>query len=879
MTRSTMHGWARFYAGLGWHVFPLVPGTKSPFKGSEGSKEATTDLAQIDKWWSAHPEANIATRPSSAGFYVYDVDPRNGGSESHAALESLHGPVGSPLTVDSPGGGFHAYMLAPQDPTKVYETQPAPGVDGKYNGYAVLPPSLHPNGRRYAWRDGVLPGAAQATAIPQWLVREKRKPQLRREGDRVGNKDDLGRIEQALSGRDPEDYRSWIEAIASIKHWEDTTPDAEGLGFEVCRQWSAQSPKHDDGQFEDKWGTWDSFKDGARTVGSLFHEAGMTAAQRAPDAGAVFSSFPPVVASPPQPIRWTTEPVAEFKGSRDPVELVTRLMAVREGEVAAVWNDPARVHEALNWAAWVSGSNCEAVLGMLQLRPGFQENEQLRSWISHCCATCTSWDTVGKLTAEQVAAGALRVEVDDGKWVSAERSLRNALPSVPGLFKRDGELVFVDERGRIGRHNVHTLSSDIEAVVRLEKGGKGSPAKMPEGLAKRILDRSNYPAVGEIRAAVPLSVVRPDGSVAFEQGLDAATGLYVVTGGRPAQVLAPEALREAVSRVWQPFSLFPYADEAAKATTFAAMLTSVSRAAMGSAPAFIVNAQTPGTGKTLLSEAVLSLTGERVGAVNIKEDKAEQGKQITAILDTGPLTVLFDNVIGQLKATSDLCSALTSPVYTSRILGQSKTISLVNRAVWFLNGNNVTVVGDMNRRILPINLDSGENPERRRFEFDPTQVVRENLESLRSDLINILATYRANGMATQALDGLASFEQWNRLVRGCVLWLGWADPLMAMQAQQAQDPVTAKMGLLMAAWEQRFGTGSRTVREATLEGLEPALHTLWGEAMDAICTDGSGKQNPNRLAYFLRDIQGRKHGGKSFRAERTRENLNKWQLE
>lgn len=57
----------------------------------------------------------------------------------------------SPMRVLSPGGGYHDWLVAPNDPSVRYSGAPAQGVDGKYNGYVALPPSLHPNGKRYEW--------------------------------------------------------------------------------------------------------------------------------------------------------------------------------------------------------------------------------------------------------------------------------------------------------------------------------------------------------------------------------------------------------------------------------------------------------------------------------------------------------------------------------------------------------------------------------------------------------------------------------------------------------------------------------------------------------------------------------------------------------
>ena len=51
---------AVYYVGeFGLAVFRLVPGTMIPFKDSHGYKDATTNITQIEEWWTQTPEANI----------------------------------------------------------------------------------------------------------------------------------------------------------------------------------------------------------------------------------------------------------------------------------------------------------------------------------------------------------------------------------------------------------------------------------------------------------------------------------------------------------------------------------------------------------------------------------------------------------------------------------------------------------------------------------------------------------------------------------------------------------------------------------------------------------------------------------------------------
>ena len=63
------------YARKGYPVFPCSENTKIPFKNTNGSKDATTDLDKITEWWSKFPNANIAMLTGSiSGLYVVDID-------------------------------------------------------------------------------------------------------------------------------------------------------------------------------------------------------------------------------------------------------------------------------------------------------------------------------------------------------------------------------------------------------------------------------------------------------------------------------------------------------------------------------------------------------------------------------------------------------------------------------------------------------------------------------------------------------------------------------------------------------------------------------------------------------------------------------------
>lgn len=155
------------YASRGWPIFPCRRRGKEPLV-SGGFKAATTDPATVRAWWRRWPDANIGLatgRPS--GVVVLDVDPRNGGDEALLALPPL------PATVEclTGGGGRHVYFRWPGFEVRCRSNAFGPGLDMKGDGgYVLLPPSVHPSGRRYEWELSSHLDEVPIAAMPDWLL-------------------------------------------------------------------------------------------------------------------------------------------------------------------------------------------------------------------------------------------------------------------------------------------------------------------------------------------------------------------------------------------------------------------------------------------------------------------------------------------------------------------------------------------------------------------------------------------------------------------------------------------------------------------------------------------------------------------------------------
>lgn len=82
---SSLREAALLYASKGWAVFPLQPRGKEPLT-AHGFKDATTEAHQVEAWWDMWPDANVGLACGASGFFVIDVDIRNGGDTNLSAL-------------------------------------------------------------------------------------------------------------------------------------------------------------------------------------------------------------------------------------------------------------------------------------------------------------------------------------------------------------------------------------------------------------------------------------------------------------------------------------------------------------------------------------------------------------------------------------------------------------------------------------------------------------------------------------------------------------------------------------------------------------------------------------------------------------------------
>jgi hypothetical protein len=483
-----------------------------------------------------------------------------------------------------------------------------------------------------------------------------------------------------------------------------------------------------------------------------------------------------------------------------------------------------------------------------------------------------------------------------------DQALEALIAADVGVYQRAQSLVrVIQESGRPSKGIVRAQGTPIITTIgdsallellsdsadwigfKKTKVGRIAEATHPPKWARDVLlARGTWPGLPWLEGVISSPTIRADGSILGSAGYDPASGLLFDPMGAtfPAIPARPtrEDARNALFEIAEPFAEFPFADQnVGLSGAIAAVLSIIARHAFGGpVPMFAIRSTTPGSGKDLMVCAICVIaTGRepaRTTAPRGKEADAEWRKRILAHALAGDSAILIGNVEGALGAPT-LADTLTKTSITERLLGVNRNLTVPMFASWFATGNNLTFRGDLARRVIPVDLDprvehpedrAGPAPDRRWTHPDLLDYVGHERPRLVSSALTLLRAFHVAGHPEHGKPLKGSFEAWDRLIRGAVIWAGAADPLVACQAvrEEGDADLDALRGAL-ACWCQAFGTETITAAHAVKEAriredgeLVTVLATLAG--CEVMHLDGRA------LGNALRRVQGRIVGGLRF---------------
>lgn len=457
----------------------------------------------------------------------------------------------------------------------------------------------------------------------------------------------------------------------------------------------------------------------------------------------------------------------------------------------------------------------------------------------------------------------------------------------PYLFVRGSAATRImrDEAGRprtdvLKADSMKHVLSQVATWVRPSNDDPPRPPKNahpPVEVAKDLLVRQ-WGELPTLTALVEAPCLRPDGTLLTQPGWDEATGLWldphrklevphVLDNPSDADIAAALHLLQD-----QLLAEFEFVDAASKANALALILTTALRPAIGGLiPMALINAPVAGTGKTLLASIAARIaTGRPAGLTSAPTgDDEELRKRLTALLIAGQSLVVFDNVASTLSSHV-LAQALTSDVWTDRVLGASKVVDLPQRAVWVATGNNLQLGGDLARRCYPILLDpKTAQPWRRHFRRpDLDSWVLDNRGQLLAAALTLGRAWFARGRPDGGAPQWGTYQRWATTLSGILTTAGVHEFLGNLHGlYDAADLETAGWQRVLAYWHEQFGEAPHRVSELGLAlsqaqdlDLPPSIASALGYAPDLATSR-------TRLAARIRAVQGRRFDESNLRIE------------
>jgi hypothetical protein len=401
-------------------------------------------------------------------------------------------------------------------------------------------------------------------------------------------------------------------------------------------------------------------------------------------------------------------------------------------------------------------------------------------------------------------------------------SLLLASNRTPWLYRYAGIPTWVvpDDEGRpvaatLTEERLRHMLARLADWRRMNAKGELVPAPPPTAVVKSVLATPD-PGLPVLVGIVNTPVFGRNGTLLTAPGYHPDAKLLYVPA--PGFEVPPISARPTTADVAAARELicdellgdFPFVSPAERAHAVALLLLGFLRGMVdGPTPLHLIEKPSPGTGATLMVDAVATiLTGAGASVMTEGRDDDEWRKRVTAKLRQVPTILLIDNLRLKLDSSA-VAAALTAPFWEDRILGQSEMARLPIRCLWIATGNNPEFSNEMARRLVRIRLDANvERPWQRSGFRHPDLMtwVRANRARLVAACLTLCQAWIADGRP-RGTRTVGSYENWAHVLGG-VLEVGCIDGFLGNleQMMEASDTEGAAWNGFIAAWWDRFGT-------------------------------------------------------------------------
>ena len=403
-----------------------------------------------------------------------------------------------------------------------------------------------------------------------------------------------------------------------------------------------------------------------------------------------------------------------------------------------------------------------------------------------------------------------------------------------------------------------------------DKEGNERRTEPPEKLLKFVRSIITKQDFAPLAGTVETPTLRKDWSLLDKPGYDPQSKLFYDPGQakfpaipvKPTKVDAYHAL-ELFTGERGILHDFEFSDGKAepkglsRSIAMAMLLTSVCRRALPTAPAFVINAHRPQSGKTTLGHMTGAIaTGRIIAARPWPTNEYQREQTLAMAFESGDPVLLYDNLATTNPfGGSSAELAVTSSLFECRRLGSNSgkdRLVAPTNALLIATGNHVTIGTDMvEGRTLMCNIYPEKPFQSRAGSFlyrFPLDHVRTNRPQLVAALLTIL---RGFAVAPDKPEPTKfRYREWGDLVACAVRWLGMPDPILAEQRSRVTDPLLEIQEEFTRAWCIQF-SGEWVKTEQIIH--DPKMATIVTGWLD---------MQPDRLTWktltpFLRDLVGK----------------------
>jgi hypothetical protein len=216
---------------------------------------------------------------------------------------------------------------------------------------------------------------------------------------------------------------------------------------------------------------------------------------------------------------------------------------------------------------------------------------------------------------------------------------------------------------------------------------------------------------------------------------------------------------------------------------------------------------------------------------------------------------------------------LTATEWEGRILGKSESITIPQRAVFILPGNNVQLSGDIPRRCFWIRLDAKTSRPYLRDGFRHPNLetyVKKHRGELLAALLTLARSWFVAGCPPSTGKPLGSYERWAEIIGGILEHAGIPGFLSnAYDLYEQADDESAQWECFLRVCADAFGNVPVTTAEIELRiASESVLHNSLPDFLADARASGKGDFK-KLLGKALRKRADRQYGDDGFHVTRA----------